>query len=152
MARALWPVRPSLLRGLSAAAWTLTFSALVKELQDNFGLYDAQGNAEEKLGSLRMKENEQIQKYNIRFNTLAVATGWDLNALKWAYQQGLASRIKDELAQILELRTLAEYRTKVARIDNCYIRKNNLRPREPGDTPPILGSLGPPRVTEAPPG
>ena len=32
------------------------------------------------------------------------------------------------------------------------IRKNNLRPREPGDTPPILGSLGPPRVTEAPSG
>ena len=35
---------------------------------------------------------------------------------------------------------------------NRYISKNNLRPREPGDTPSILGSLGPPRVTEAPSG
>ena len=72
--------------GAAMLAWTLTFSTFVKELQDNFCLYDAQGDAKEKLSSLRMKKNEQIQKYNIWFNILAVATGWDLNALKWAYQ------------------------------------------------------------------
>ncbi|KAJ3792606.1 hypothetical protein GGU11DRAFT_749820 [Lentinula aff. detonsa] len=31
--------------------WTHSFQALVKELQDNFGLYDAQGNSEDKLGN-----------------------------------------------------------------------------------------------------
>ena len=118
--------------GAAMPAWMLTFSALVKELQDNFGLYDAQGDAKEKLGSLRMKENEQIQKYKIWFNTLAVATGWDLNALKWAYQRGLASRIKDELARIPEPKTLAEYRTEVAQINNRYWRREEEKKREAG--------------------
>lgn len=41
-------------------AWTRTFEALVQELQDNFGVYNAQGEAEEKLGSLRMRKNETV--------------------------------------------------------------------------------------------
>ena len=32
--------------------WTNSFSALVQELQENFGLYDAQGDTEERLGSI----------------------------------------------------------------------------------------------------
>ena len=90
-------------------AWYQSFSTLVQELQDQFGLYDAEGEAEETIGSLRMKENDQIRKYNIRFNTLASMVNWDTNALQWAYQRGLASRIKDELARIPEPRTLADY-------------------------------------------
>lgn len=41
-------------------AWTQSFLALISKLQDNFGLYDAQGDAEEKLGLLQMKENKPI--------------------------------------------------------------------------------------------
>ncbi|GAW08183.1 retrotransposon nucleocapsid protein [Lentinula edodes] len=69
----------------SLPAWTSSFKALVKELQDNFGVYDAQGEAEDSLGNLKMKETENIRKYNIRFNTLAASTNWDSAALKWAY-------------------------------------------------------------------
>ena len=103
-------------------AWQSIFPALVKELQDNFGLYDAQGDAEERLGNLWMKENKQIRKYNIKFNTLAAMASWDVNALKWAYKRGLASQIKDKLAWIPEPRTLSEFRHEVTWIDNRYWR------------------------------
>ena len=111
-------------------AWNQSFSALVQELQDQFGLYDAEGEAEEKIGSLRMKENDQIRKYNIRFNTLASMVNWDANALRWAYQRGLASRIKDELARIPEPRTLADYCREVNRIDNRYWRREEEKKRD----------------------
>ncbi|KAJ3897261.1 hypothetical protein F5879DRAFT_983210, partial [Lentinula edodes] len=74
------PLRP--LHGESS------FKALVKELQDNFGVYNTQGEAEDSLGNLKMKETK-----NIRFNTLAASTNWDPAALKWAYGRGLAERI-----------------------------------------------------------
>ncbi|KAJ3926424.1 MAG: hypothetical protein NXY57DRAFT_1113127 [Lentinula lateritia] len=47
----------------SLPAWTSSFKALVKELQDNFGVYDAQGEAEDSLGNLKMKETKNIRKY-----------------------------------------------------------------------------------------
>ncbi|KAJ3897214.1 hypothetical protein F5879DRAFT_1033521 [Lentinula edodes] len=50
----------------SLPAWTSSFKALVKELQDNFGIYDAQGKAKDSLGNLKMKETKNIWKYNIR--------------------------------------------------------------------------------------
>ncbi|KAJ3990609.1 hypothetical protein F5050DRAFT_1533470, partial [Lentinula boryana] len=35
-------------------AWMHSFQYLVQELTDNFGLYDMEGDAEERLGNLRM--------------------------------------------------------------------------------------------------
>ncbi|KAJ3965297.1 hypothetical protein EV361DRAFT_966927 [Lentinula raphanica] len=46
-----------------------------------------------------MRNDEKVGAYNIKFNTLAAASGWDVNALRWAYQKGLAPRLKDEIAQ-----------------------------------------------------
>ncbi|KAH7878732.1 uncharacterized protein C8R40DRAFT_1037835 [Lentinula edodes] len=69
----------------SLPTWTFLFKALVKELQDNFGIYDTQGKTKDSLGNLKMKETKNIQKYNIHFNTLAASTNWDSAALKWAY-------------------------------------------------------------------
>ncbi|KAJ3851369.1 hypothetical protein EV368DRAFT_83610 [Lentinula lateritia] len=63
-------------------AWTSSFKAIVKEPQDNFGVYDMQGDTEDSLEYLKMKETENIRKYNIQFNTLAASTNWDSAALK----------------------------------------------------------------------
>ena len=82
-----------------------------------------EGDAEERLGALHMRENDQVRKYIIRFNTLASATNWDATALAWAFKRGLASRIKDELARVSpEPITLSELRREVQRINNCYWR------------------------------
>lgn len=123
-------------------AWTRTFQALVKELQDNFGVYDAQGDAEEKLGSLRMRENETVRKYNVRFNTLAASTNWDVSALKWAYQRGLANRIKDELVHVPEPRDLAAYRTAVNIIDRRYWQREQEKRRDNPRNPPVKEKFG----------
>ncbi|KAF8824220.1 hypothetical protein HHX47_DHR8000238 [Lentinula edodes] len=114
----------------SPPAWTSSFKALVKELQDNFSIYDAQGEAEDSLGNLKMKETKNIWKYNIRFNTLAASTNWDSAALKWAYGRGLAEHIKDEMACLPDPATLADYRQEVLHIDNRYWKREETKKRE----------------------
>ena len=113
-------------------AWSISFPALVKELQENFGLYDAQGEAESCLGNIQMHTNEQVRKYNIRFNTLAALTNWNESALKWAYKNGLVDRIKDELARIPEPATLAEFRQEVLRIDDRHWKREFEKRRASG--------------------
>ena len=41
-------------------AWMTSFQYLVKELTDNFGMYDMEGDAKEHLGSLRMHKGDPI--------------------------------------------------------------------------------------------
>ncbi|KIK63462.1 hypothetical protein GYMLUDRAFT_114760, partial [Collybiopsis luxurians FD-317 M1] len=41
-------------------AWTSTFSVLVQELQDNFRVYNAQGEAEDKLREIKMKDSDTV--------------------------------------------------------------------------------------------
>jgi hypothetical protein len=82
-----------------------------------------------------MKENEQVRKYNTRFNSLAALTGWDEHALKWAYQRGLATRIKDEMVHGPTPATLSAYRAKVLEIDNRYWRREEEKKREVARTP-----------------
>ena len=77
-----------------------------------------------------MKENKNIHKYNIWFNSLVAVADWDLTALKWAYKRGLANRIKDEMTRVEEPVTLAAYRQEVLRIDNRYWRREEEKKRE----------------------
>lgn len=115
---------------LSLPNWTKYFLALVKELQDNFGLFNAEGDAEDKFSNLWMRENELVWKYNIHFNTLVAMTNWDNHALKWAYQRGLASWIKDEMACIVEPPTLTAYQVEVLWINNWYWHWEEEKKRE----------------------
>jgi len=117
--------------------WMLSFQALVQELTDNFGVYDMEGEAEDKLGQLKMKENETVRKYIIRFNSLAASANWDASALAWAFRRGLASRIKDELMRIRpEPVTLRDLRREVQAIDNRYWKREEEKKREQGPTRP----------------
>ncbi|KAJ3963688.1 hypothetical protein EV361DRAFT_985189, partial [Lentinula raphanica] len=61
-------------------AWTMLYAALVQELQENFGLVNLKINLD-KLGTLWMRNNDKVGAYNIKFNTLAAASSWDINAL-----------------------------------------------------------------------
>ena len=68
---------------LNPPAWMVYFNSLVEELVDNFGAYDLEADAEEKLGELKMKDTEQVRKYSTRFNSLAANVNWDDRALRW---------------------------------------------------------------------
>ena len=78
-------------------AWTYSFQALVKELQDNFSLYNAMSKAKDRIYYLKMKDLELIWKYNTQFNTLAASTSWNVNALWWAYKHGIANHLKVDM-------------------------------------------------------
>lgn len=108
----------------NAPAWVYRFEDLVAELSKNFGVYDAEGEAEDKLGNLRMKETDTALKYMTKFANLAASSNWDQSALQWAFRRGLAIRLKDDLAHNPHTpETLAELRSEVLRLDNRYWRR-----------------------------
>ncbi|KAJ3818070.1 hypothetical protein F5880DRAFT_1617700 [Lentinula raphanica] len=67
-----------------------------------------------------MRNDNKVGAYNIKFNTLAAASGWDVNALQWAYQKGLAPRLKDKIARMPKPQTLSKYWREVLWLDNRY--------------------------------
>ena len=113
-------------------AWMFNYAALVDELVDNFGAYDLEGDAEDSLGELRMRDSDQVRKYIIRFNSLAANVNWDDRALRWAFKKGLAPRVRDELAQMDEPNSLLKLRREVMKIDNRYWKRIMEKRREDG--------------------
>jgi hypothetical protein len=51
-------------------AWWTSFNLFMKELQANFGLYNAEAEAESALENLIMRDNHHIMKYVIEFSHL----------------------------------------------------------------------------------
>ena len=49
-------------------AWSVSFDAFIEELSINFGPFDPVGEAEIRLGELRMKDSDRITRYNTSFN------------------------------------------------------------------------------------
>lgn len=81
-------------------AWMYSYDSFVQELINNFGVYEAEGEAEDKLANLQMKETDTVHNYMVKFNTLTATASWDEFALQWAFRRGLASRIKEDLARL----------------------------------------------------
>ena len=111
-------------------AWSVSFQHLIKELQDNFGVYDAVGDAESKLSNLYMKDSDRLNKYTVKFNQYAALVHWDHAALHYFFHKGLAPRLKDELVHVAEARTLRELRKQVSELDNRYWQRHFKRARE----------------------
>jgi hypothetical protein len=112
-------------------AWMVLFSSLVDELVENFGAYDTEGEAEERLGNLYMTDTEHVRKYVVRFNALASQVAWDDSALYWAFKKGLAPRIKDEISRMeVQPRTLKQLRLKSQDLDNRHWKRVEERKRE----------------------
>src|ERR1700742_2147687 len=109
-------------------AWMFPFEQLVKELTENFGVFDTEGEAEDKLGNLQMKETDTVHKYLIKFSSLAASANWDQSTLQWAFRSGLATRLKDDLAHIPKPpTTLVKLCREVQRLDNQYWRRKEER-------------------------
>jgi hypothetical protein len=111
--------------------WANDYDEFVRELKANFGPIDAAGDAEEDLGNLRMRDNQQIVKYNVEFNRLAALAGWGDKALRHHYYSGLPDRIKDALATAGQAKpaTLALLRASAQQIDARYWERNREKSR-----------------------
>ena len=58
------------------APWLTDYSAFVSKLRNNFGPHDPEGEAEVGLENLQMCDTQEITKYLVGFNRLAVRVQW----------------------------------------------------------------------------
>jgi Zinc knuckle./Retrotransposon gag protein. len=110
--------------------WLSDYKAFVKELKDNFGLFDPTGDAEDRIETLHMRDNQRITKYNVEFNRLASLIEWDDAALCHKYYQGLPTRIKDDMARVGKPRTMTAMRRLAHDIDARYWKRKDEISRE----------------------
>ena len=61
--------------------WISNYSEFTSKLKRNFGLHDPEGDAENELEALRMKDNQWMVKYLVDFNRLAARVTWGDSAL-----------------------------------------------------------------------
>lgn len=92
----------------------------VEELKDNFGEVDPVGAAVSELLALKMQEHHKVARYKVEFEELADRTKWDNRALHSHFYNGLAERIKDQLAIMGKPISLTGLKTSALLIDNRY--------------------------------
>jgi hypothetical protein len=111
---------PSILDSSDISVWSHDWSAFIRTLQTHFGPIDPTADAEDDIDNLKMSENHHIVKYNVKFNQLAIQTGWDNSILRHCYYSGLAERIKDIMGQQRKPPTLSAMRNLAHSIDSHY--------------------------------
>jgi Retrotransposon gag protein len=100
--------------------WFDNWEAFLDDLCTNFGPYDKTGNAKHELTNLRMRDNQRVSDYLVRFSGLALRCSWREPALRYRFYKGLPPRIKDELSKSEKPRTLQVLKQKVQNIDARY--------------------------------
>jgi Retrotransposon gag protein len=100
------------------------------ELHTNFGPYNETGGAEHELTNLRMRDNQRLSDYLVRFSRLALHCSWGEPAVRYRFYEGLTPWIKDELSKGKKSRTLQVLKQKVQHIDARYWERAQERSRE----------------------
>jgi Retrotransposon gag protein len=65
--------------------WFDNWEAFLDELCTNFGPYDETGDAKHKLTNLRMRDNQRVSDYLVRFSGLALHCSWGELALRYRF-------------------------------------------------------------------
>lgn len=94
-----------------------TFQSLSAEMMKVFAPTISGRTAANKLLQLR-QGNQSVADYAIQFRTLAAESGWGEQALLATFYNGLADRIKDELASWEEADDLEVLISRVIRLDH----------------------------------
>jgi Domain of unknown function (DUF4939) len=111
---------PSILDSVKTPDWMDNWSAFIRTLRTQFGPIDPAADAEDGIDFLKMRENQKIVQYNVKFNRLAIRTGWDDSVLRHRYYSGLAERIKDTMGQQGKPATLEAMKTFAHSIDSRH--------------------------------
>ena len=72
---------PTLTESVEAPDWLEDWPEFIHILKLQFGPINPTGDTASGIGHLKMQDNQQIIKYDIKFNSLAVRMGWDENSL-----------------------------------------------------------------------
>jgi Retrotransposon gag protein len=111
---------PALMDEYAIVNWADYYSAFVSDLRTNFGPFNMEADMENELEKLRMKENHKIAKYIVSFSQLSPKVQWGEAALQHAFNIGLPSRIKHEIAWISKPDTLKALQNLSQSIDTHY--------------------------------
>jgi hypothetical protein len=111
LSRPTWAVPPP---------WMTSWNLFMKELERNFGPYDAEGDAEAALENLVMRDNHHVNKYIVEFYRLASEIHWDDKALCRRFYKNLPARLKNEISRVGKPRTLMGMRDLAQAIDHRY--------------------------------
>jgi hypothetical protein len=120
---------PSILDSDETPDWMDNWSAFIRTLRLQFGPIDPTADAEHGLDHLKMHDNQHIVKYNVEFNRLSVATGWDDSVLRHRYYSGLAERIKDIMGQQGKPATLEAMKALAHSIDSRHWERSREKSR-----------------------
>jgi hypothetical protein len=133
---------PTILDSSETPDWSHDWSAFVRTLRTHFGPLNPTSDAENDICNLKMSENHQIVRYNVKFSRLAAQTGWDNSALRHQYYSGLAERIKDIIAQQGKPSTLAAMKNLAHSIDSRHWERLREKFRSKNSTPhSAIGSV-----------
>jgi hypothetical protein len=111
---------PDILDSEDTPEWLEDWPSFLRSLRSHFGPIDPIGDAEDSIDNLKMRENQQIVKYDVEFNRLAIRTGWNNTVLRHRYYSGLAERIKDIMGQQVKPSTLNDTKKLAYSIDARY--------------------------------
>ena len=100
--------------------WISNYSEFTSELKCNFRLQDPEGDMENELKALQMKDNQWMVKYLVDFNRLAARVTWGDSALQHQLYKGLPNWIKDEVSWIGKPSTLSGICQLIQQIDMRY--------------------------------
>ena len=120
---------PSILDSDDTPDWMDDWSAFLQTLRVQFGPIDPTTDAEDRIDNLKMQDNQHIVKYNVKFNRLAIRTGWDDGVLCHRYYSGLAERIKDVMGQHGKPSTLEAMKVLAHSINSRYWERNREKSR-----------------------
>ena len=100
--------------------WLNNYSDFIRELKNNLGPHNPEGEAEANLENLKMHDNQRIMKYLVDFNSLATRVQWGDTTLRQQMYCGLPPCIKDEITHISKPDTLHELRSLAQSINSQY--------------------------------
>jgi hypothetical protein len=100
--------------------WLNNYTLFTQQLERNFGPYDAEGEAENAIDNLVMKDSQRIAKYVVEFYRLAAEISWDDASLRRRFYKNLPARIKNEISRVGKPRTLNDMRDLAQAIDQRY--------------------------------
>ena len=80
-----------------SAHWMWDFRLFIQELEINFGPHDPEGDAENALSNLTMKDSHRVSKYIVDFNKFAARLDWNESALRNQFYCGLPLRLCTEI-------------------------------------------------------
>lgn len=109
--------------------WYHDFELFLEELHRQFGEVNAEQAAERKLNQLYMSSGSRVVDYITKFNTQANLLSWNSAAKASTFRRGLAPRIKDDMAKLVEFNTgdIILLQETAVRLDSRYWEREDER-------------------------